>query len=453
MTEESRREFKDEEVEAIADLVENLSFEDDGNLQLPQGMTMERAVLILAWQQKQATAAVFATLDEAFGSDWTSVEETDFYGMIRDRDKLASTQLTNETVKDVYSKSVAAAVDEETGVANSPSTMSSGDARAARLCKHVELTAEAAHLCPKTGPDCKTDTWLYMISAVLGLPSETEHHLKVLVKATRGCIPPMNETGQQVEDEQQKNTKATMKSTGINRSPCNLMYMMEPKFIFDATACVFAIPIMTVQGAKTWNGGPYSVIILCDKEKNGKASAREIAQRLGLTNTKFDAASKSETDKAQGLLTQILKFSAYCLDHKSTPPTSRGAKLWKKYKESLETVRAFESSRTEDESKRNGIVVPVAKPLPKGKVIAKVDLEILNQGLEKVIYPDPFLLASKSAVNWTRKFGFQMMAEAEPQQEDWRREWGDQLVGKQIDLSSHDDSSFSHLSYHQGSLH
>ena len=55
MTEESRREFKDEEVEAIADLVENLSFEDDGNLQLPQGMTMERAVLILAWQQKQAT--------------------------------------------------------------------------------------------------------------------------------------------------------------------------------------------------------------------------------------------------------------------------------------------------------------------------------------------------------------------------------------------------------------
>ena len=69
MTEESRREFKDEEVEAIADLVENLSFEDDGNLQLPQGMTMERAVLILAWQQKQATAAVFATLDEAFGSD------------------------------------------------------------------------------------------------------------------------------------------------------------------------------------------------------------------------------------------------------------------------------------------------------------------------------------------------------------------------------------------------
>ena len=146
MTEESRREFKDEEVEAIADLVENLSFEDDGNLQLPQGMTMERAVLILAWQQKQATAAVFATLDEAFGSDWTSVEETDFYGMIRDRDKLASTQLTNETVKDVYSKSVAAAVDEETGVANSPSTMSSGDARAARLCKHVELTAEAAHL-------------------------------------------------------------------------------------------------------------------------------------------------------------------------------------------------------------------------------------------------------------------------------------------------------------------
>ena len=125
--------FKDEEVEAIADLVKNLVLEDVGNLQLPpQGMTMERAVLILAWQQKQATAAVFATLDEAFGSDWTSVEETDFQVMIRDRDKLASTQLTDDTVKDVYSKSVAAAVDEETGVSNTPNTMSAGGARAAR---------------------------------------------------------------------------------------------------------------------------------------------------------------------------------------------------------------------------------------------------------------------------------------------------------------------------------
>ena len=243
MSEESRREFKDEEVEALADLVENVALEDVVSMQLPQGMTMERAVLILAWQQKQATAAVFATLDEAFGSDWTSVEETDFQAMIRDREKLASTQLTNETVKDVYSLSVAAAVDEETGVSNTPSTMSASGARAARLCKHVEFTAEVAHLCPKTGPDCKTDTWIYMISAVLGLPSETEQDLKVLVKATRGCIPPMKETENQMEDEQQKNAKATMKNTGINRSPCNLMYMMEHKFIFDATACVFAIPV------------------------------------------------------------------------------------------------------------------------------------------------------------------------------------------------------------------
>eukprot|EP00977_Amphora_coffeiformis_P017304 scaffold5540_cov181-Amphora_coffeaeformis.AAC.7 len=78
--------------------------EDVGDIQLPQGMTMERAVLILAWQQKQATAAVFATLNEAFGSDWTRVKETDFQVIIRNRDALASTQLADETVKDVYSK-------------------------------------------------------------------------------------------------------------------------------------------------------------------------------------------------------------------------------------------------------------------------------------------------------------------------------------------------------------
>ena len=100
---------------------------------------------------------------------------------------------------------------------------------------------------------------------------------------------------------------------------------MEQKFIFDATACVFAIPIMTLHDAKKRDGGPYSAVILRDKEKDGKASATEIAQRIGLANTKFDPASKSETKKAQDLLTRVLKFSAYCLDHKLGPPTSRGS--------------------------------------------------------------------------------------------------------------------------------
>ena len=53
-----------------------------GAIEASSVQLMERALLILAWQQKQTTAAVFATLDEAFGSDWTSVQETDFQGMI-----------------------------------------------------------------------------------------------------------------------------------------------------------------------------------------------------------------------------------------------------------------------------------------------------------------------------------------------------------------------------------
>lgn len=41
MLEESKREFKDDEIEALADLVENVTLEDLGSMQLPQGMTME----------------------------------------------------------------------------------------------------------------------------------------------------------------------------------------------------------------------------------------------------------------------------------------------------------------------------------------------------------------------------------------------------------------------------
>lgn len=44
--------------------------------------------------------------------------------------------------------------------------------------------------------------------------------------------PAIKETEQQLDNEEQKsNTKAAMNNTGINRSPCNLMFMLEKEFI------------------------------------------------------------------------------------------------------------------------------------------------------------------------------------------------------------------------------
>ena len=115
------------------------------------------------------------------------------------------------------------------------------------------------------------------------------------MKATRGCIPPMKETEKQLEDEQQKENQCNSEKYRNQSIPMQLDVHDGAKVHFRRDcACVFAIPIMTVHDAENWGGGQFSVIILCDKESNGKASARQIAQRLGLTNTKFDLASTSE---------------------------------------------------------------------------------------------------------------------------------------------------------------
>ena len=54
---------------------------------------------------------------------------------------------------------------------------------------------------------------------------------------------------------------------------------------------------------------------------------------------------------------------------------------------------------------------------PPGKIVAKIDLADMTPPTEDVtpVYPDPLLLAYKSSINWTRLLGFQLMAEAEPQ--------------------------------------
>jgi len=63
-----------------------------------------------------------------------------------------------------------------------------------------------------------------------------------------------------------------------------------------------------------------------------------------------------------------------------------------------------------------GVTVPKLHFSREEKFVAKIDLGEMtppvpesNPGI-----PDPLLLAYKSSVNWTRKYGFQLMAEAEP---------------------------------------
>ena len=438
MTEESGEEkfetIQDEEIEAVTALLRDLDMSAASAPRYPVGMSPERYYFVSFRIMQQQSGNLFASVDAVFSHEWQAFGEEDFSLLMRD----CSFEKTwdDGVVQDIYKRTREAAIDPSSLVSDSQAVMRAGGAIPARLFHHVDLVAEAAHLCPKTGADCKVETWIYAASAVLGL-SPTDQ--VPLLKSLCGSLSP-----QKIHDEEDK--PSTMHNTGLNRSPCNLLLMMEQRYLFDLSSCVVAVPIMKVPDAKEWTGKPYRVIVLCDNEKRGKATYQEVAQRVGLSTTNAKPATKDDIDVSVTLLTQVLKFSAFALENKPPPPSRRGASLWEKYRGQLEAYRSLYASLMGESRNdtKNKVMVPTVKELI-NKRVAVIDLDALNQGNSNIIFPDPLLLTFKSSVNWTRKFGFQMMAEAEAIDGFAQRREQDSLLGKSISLGSNcDDGSHSY---------
>lgn len=134
--------------------------------------------------------------------------------------------------------------------------------------------------------------------------------------------------------------------------------------------------------------------------------------------TNAAAATHDDIETAISLLSNVLKFSAYALEHMPPPPSTNGAALWKQYEKNggssfsvfNDYAWSYDSRRIEEQS---GGTVPTANQLSR-KIVAMVDLGVLNRDVDKVVFPDPLLLTAKSSVNWTRKFAFQMIASPSP---------------------------------------
>jgi hypothetical protein len=456
MSEEAKGEQKEDAVRLIDDvqtLVDHLASMQfsDGTMgaeemdQPPPGMAPNRYMKALVFLHHYRSGKAFATVDNILRSEWVTVVESDFSSMLRGADDINNFE--SEIVKAVYSRTRAAAHDETKVVSNSTKPMLAGGAEPAKLVrKQFDLVAEGAHLCPKTGPDCKTDTWIYVAAAALGLP--TDDH-GVLLKALRGSIsaPRAGERAGDRDDEERDDAKIenkrappTMPSTGLNRSPFNLLYMMEQKYIFDMQSCVLALPIMSAIQAKTWKGTSYSVIVLCDDQKNKPGTAEVVAQSLRLTESVISVASEDDITSALDLLCSVLRFSAFCLDNMPSPHSPNGKKLWVRYQTQLENLRSYATNR-EGDSRAKSVLVPRLDLTGLGmRSIVKLDLQQENEGVAKVVFPDPMLLAFKSSTNWTRKFGFQLIAEAEAGFDDTFPPF-DPRIEKRIDVHSIDDLS------------
>ena len=208
----------------------------------PEGMSVDRFHFVTLRLLQQSEGQLFASVDEAFLHEWVEFGKTDFDALLRNKDTHRSL-LTDETVKSIYEATFDAATNEKTCLSNSPNPMTW--VNHSRLCEDVELVAEAAHLCPKTGFEGKVDTWIYVAQAVLGLQvSNTPSNDDILVmrKALRGCYPPLPDAKPSGKRQKQD----TIHNTGLSRSPCNLLSTMDQKYIFDSAACLYVLPVMDV---------------------------------------------------------------------------------------------------------------------------------------------------------------------------------------------------------------
>ena len=349
---------------------------------------------------------LYSYAEELLGLKWESYAPDDYAQLRRDWPTYLGTLPDDSALRIVYSKTRSKAYEPNSYAAISTALSTVNGAHPVRLCAfpNCEEHADKAHLCPKTGISGKTDTWLYVAAAVLGMRCDTEDDRMALSKALRGSHP--------------VGSRSVTSHTGLNRSPFNLLLFMEQRRYFDEAPGVLVLPVLNVQSAKEWTGGPYSVIVLCSSFIR-TITPSQMAVRIGLTSTEeafVEEASLGDLDMAVATLCAVVKASAYCVEKLPAPQSHRATELWNKYLDAIHEKRVSTQAASLTPTNLAGkIPVPCrVRDIPNGKIIAKINLA--NMAPERGVgaYPDPLLLAYKSSINWTRQHSFQLMAEGEP---------------------------------------
>ena len=374
---------------------------------------------------RRQDGSAFCTVDELFAPRWEAYSENDFTSLCRNWEGIVAERNQNNSAEEnqhsdfesvflVYDTTRTAAMVDSNKVSTSTSLMTVEKLKPVRLCSHenVHNYAEKAHLCPKTGPSRKVDTWIYVAAAVLGMPYNTLKDREALLKALRGSV--------------KEGKSSVTPQTGLNRSPFNLISFLLQETWFDKHPGVIVLPCLEPTAARNWRGESYSIIILC-RDVPFVSTAENVATSIALGTTpreKLHAADADDIEKARLLLRQVLLSSAFCLMTKDGPPnTSQNEKrLWDTYKEGLVLLQraVYAFSANKDSRVLESVLIPELQATPDRKFVAKINLSEMTPPESEATpaFPDPLLLAFKSSVNWTRAHGFQMMAEAEPPEDD-----------------------------------
>jgi hypothetical protein len=187
---------------------------------------------------------------------------------------------------------------------------------------------------------------------------------------------------------------------------------------FDEYPCVVIMPIMTLEQINAWKFGSYEAIVLagsCDLVTAGpKGLVTGVEAYEGIRMNRFLALeTRAEIEIACQSMARVVQGLAYSLEYHQDE--RREDLLEPAIREQLELFR--NRLRERDPSMR--VIVPQVASNMGNLRVGKVTFQAHTvRGETAHVAPDPLLLVIKSANNWSRRNGQQLLVSGDYQEED-----------------------------------
>jgi regulator of replication initiation timing len=200
--------------------------------------------------------------------------------------------------------------------------------------------------------------------------------------------------------------------TGIKHSPLNLTRIQGRGDFFEEYSSVIIVPIMTLDQMKAWNLEGYEAIVLAGEFENGWAAHAYRGMGMNQPQT-LTLATHDEIEKSRESLQQVVQGLAYSLAHRSS----------QRCEDFLEPAmrHQLESFRT-NLQRAGSVIVPKATSEGYSNLrVGKVSFQAHSPEAGAVLThpaPDPLLLVIKSAINWSRLNGQQLLVTGEGSEEE-----------------------------------
>jgi hypothetical protein len=199
--------------------------------------------------------------------------------------------------------------------------------------------------------------------------------------------------------------------TGIKHSPGNKIRFPGNAVYFENLPCVVIVPIMSLQQIRDWNFEGYQAIVLAGSYND--ATVAEVCEGIQMTKS-GPLATQEEIDLASESLAQVVQGLAYSLDHRQDQRQENSLELAMQ-----DLLASFRTGLQTSDGRK--AVVPMKSGIANLRVLKVTFQEhTAARGRRRAghVAPDPLLLITKSAINWSMLNGQQLLAIGERPEEE-----------------------------------